>query len=34
MPAVAEVDQFAGLGLGVTWSLNSKRSAFIGNFVR
>ena len=34
MPAVAEVDQFAGLGLNSVWSLNGKRSAFIGNFAR
>lgn len=34
MPAVAELDQFGGTGLDVTWSLSGKRSAFIGNFVR
>jgi hypothetical protein len=34
MPAVAEVDQFAGLGLNSVWMLNGKRSAFIGSFVR
>ncbi len=34
MPAVAEVDQFAGLGLNSIWSLNGKRSAFIGSFAR
>lgn len=34
MPAVAEVDQFAGLGLNSVWSLNGRRSAFIGSFAR
>ena len=34
MPAVAELDQFTGKGLNVSWSLSGKRSAFIGNFAR
>lgn len=34
MPAVATLDQFMGAGLGVSWSLNGKRSAFVGNFAR
>jgi hypothetical protein len=34
MPAVATVDEFKGAGLGAVWSLNGKRSAFIGNFAR
>jgi hypothetical protein len=34
MPAVATVDQFQGTGLGSVWSLNGKRSAFIGSFAR
>lgn len=34
MPAVATVDEFSGTGLGVVWSLNGKRSAFIGNFAK
>ena len=34
MPAVATVDEFKGAGLGVVWSLNGKRSAFIGNFAK
>ena len=34
MPAVATIDQFTGTGLGVNWSLNGKRSAFIGHFAR
>ncbi|HKP38627.1 MAG TPA: DUF1326 domain-containing protein [Pyrinomonadaceae bacterium] len=32
MPAVAEVDQYEGTGLGVIWTLHGKRSAFVGNF--
>ena len=32
MPAVAELDQYDGPGLGVVWTLHGKRSAFVGNF--
>ena len=32
MPAVAEIDQYEGTGLGVVWTLHGKRSAFVGNF--
>jgi hypothetical protein len=34
MPAVAELDQFRGKALGVSWTLNGKRSAFVGTFSR
>lgn len=34
MPAYTIVDQFKGDGLGVTWTLADKRSAFIGTFSR
>lgn len=34
MPAVAELDQFQGTGLGVSWTLQGKRSAFVGSFAR
>lgn len=34
MPAVATQDEFGGTGLGVTWSLNGKRSAYIGHFAK
>lgn len=34
MPAVATQDEFSGLGLGSTWSLNGKRSAYIGHFAK
>lgn len=34
MPSVATLDQFLGQGLGVSWSLNGKRSAFVGTFAR
>lgn len=34
MPAVAELDQFKGEGLGVSWSLREKRSAFVGHFAK
>lgn len=34
MPAVATQDEFGGTGLGVTWSLNGKRSAYIGHFAQ
>jgi hypothetical protein len=32
MPAVALTDQFSGSGLGNTWTLHDKRSAFVGTF--
>lgn len=32
MPAVAELDQYDGPGLGVIWTLHGKRSAFVGSF--
>jgi hypothetical protein len=32
MPAVAMTDQFQGNGLGTTWTLHDKRSAFVGTF--
>ena len=34
MPAVAVTDQYQGPGLGVSWDLHGKRSAFVGTFVR
>ncbi len=34
MPAVAEVDRYKGPGLGVSWTLHGKRSAFVGSFAR
>lgn len=34
MPAVAELDQFTGKGLGVSWTTHGKRSAFVGAFAR
>ena len=34
MPAVAEVDQYQGSGLGVSWTIHGKRSAFVGTFAR
>ncbi|MBI1760505.1 MAG: DUF1326 domain-containing protein [Acidobacteria bacterium] len=34
MPAVATQDEFGGTGLGVTWSLSGRRSAYIGHFVK
>lgn len=34
MPAVALVDQYNGPGLGVSWTLRDKRSAFVGSFSR
>jgi hypothetical protein len=34
MPAVASLDQFTGEGLGVSWTLRNKRSAFVGHFAR
>jgi hypothetical protein len=32
MPAVAMTDQYKGNGLGTTWTLHDKRSAFVGTF--
>ena len=34
MPAVAELDQYQGSDLGVSWTVHGKRSAFVGSFVR
>ena len=34
MPAVAELDQFEGAGLDVSWTVHGKRSAFVGTFAR
>jgi hypothetical protein len=34
MPAVAELDQYAGKDLGVSWKMSGKRSAFVGSFSR
>jgi hypothetical protein len=34
MAGVAMLDEFKGQGLGVTWALYGKRSAFIGHFAR
>ena len=34
MPAVASLDQFKGDGLGVSWTLRGKRSAFVGHFAK
>ncbi|HKP11980.1 MAG TPA: DUF1326 domain-containing protein [Blastocatellia bacterium] len=34
MPAVAELDQYQGAGLGVRWTVHGKRSAFVGSFSR
>jgi hypothetical protein len=34
MPAVAELDQFSGKGLGVVWTSHGRRSAFVGSFAR
>jgi hypothetical protein len=34
MPTVASLDQFKGEGLGASWSLREKRSAFVGHFAR
>jgi hypothetical protein len=34
MPAVAVTDQYRGPGLGVSWDLHGKRSAFVGSFLR
>lgn len=32
MPAVAMTDSYTGAGLGRTWTLHDKRSAFVGSF--
>jgi hypothetical protein len=32
MPAVAELDQYTGKDLGVSWKMSGKRSAFVGSF--
>jgi hypothetical protein len=32
MVAVAETDEFQGPGLGLSWELHGKRSAFVGQF--
>jgi hypothetical protein len=34
MPAVAELDRYTGPGLGVSWTVHGKRSAFVGSFAR
>ncbi len=34
MPAVALTDSYSGPGLGVSWDLHDKRSAFVGTFAR
>lgn len=34
MPAVAELDRFSGEGLGVSWTVSGKRSAYVGAFSR
>lgn len=34
MPAVAVTDAYRGPGLGVSWDLHGKRSAFVGTFAR
>lgn len=34
VPAVAVTDQYSGPGLGVSWDLHGKRSAFVGSFAR
>ena len=34
MPAVAVTDAYQGPGLGVSWDLHGKRSAFVGTFAR
>lgn len=34
MPAVAVTDEYTGPGLGVSWDLHGKRSAFVGSFAR
>jgi hypothetical protein len=32
IPAVAMTDSYSGGGLGRTWTLHEKRSAFVGTF--
>src|SRR6185295_731757 len=34
MPAVAELDEYTGPSLGVSWTIHGKRSAFVGSFAR
>jgi hypothetical protein len=34
MPAVALRDEYRGPGLGVSWSSQEKRSAYVGSFER
>lgn len=34
MPAVALTDSYTGPGLGVSWDVHGKRSAFVGTFAR
>jgi hypothetical protein len=34
MPAVALTDSYSGPGLGVSWDLHGKRSAFVGTFAQ
>jgi hypothetical protein len=34
MPAVAELDEYNGNDLGVSWTVHGKRSAFVGSFAR
>jgi hypothetical protein len=34
MPAIAELDQYNGADLGVSWTVHGKRSAFVGTFAR
>jgi hypothetical protein len=34
MPAVALTDSYSGPGLGTSWDLHGKRSAFVGTFAR
>lgn len=34
MPTAASLDQFKGEGLGVTWTLREKRSAYVGHFAK
>jgi len=34
MPAVAVTDTYRGPGLGESWDMHGKRSAFVGTFAR
>ena len=34
MPAVALTDSYSGPGLGTSWDIHDKRSAFVGTFAR